>query len=456
MALIVAAILTFPWIHQALVTVSTDDAYVNGHVTSVAARVPGQVARVLVDDNNRVHKGDLLVELDKEPYQIAVDQKKAAVATAKADVAAAIAQVRSLEGQTRSARYKLQHAIDNVDNQIELLKTNVASLDSARAIRKRAQSDVDRAKAILKTGAIAPEEFDRRQQVLAVAEAEVKEALQGVFQTRVSLGLPAQPEGGGDDLSQVPPDLDQTEPSVRQAQYEVLQNAAQLGVEFMFDRTPKEMIAEFLRRDPQGNIDRIYAELLTTAPAVKQAQAKLAQTERDLAQAELDLRYCDVVSEIDGVVTRRNVNPGNNVVAGQALMAVRSLREIWVDANFKETQLANLRIGQRVDLDVDTYGSRHVFAGHISGFTFGTGSTLALLPAQNATGNFVKVVQRLPVRIELDDYDPDKVPLFVGLSVTPHVYVKEPPSGPNAGKVLQPNEILPVPISAASQPSTQP
>ncbi len=122
-------------------------------------------------------------------------------------------------------------------------------------------------------------------------------------------------------------------------------------------------------------------------------------------------------------------------------MAVRSLTEIWVDANFKETQLANLRIGQPVDLDVDMYGSHQMFKGRISGFTMGTGSTLALLPAENATGNFVKVVQRLPVRIDLIDYDPDKTPLFIGLSVTPYVHIYEEPTGPNAGKVLQPYPI---------------
>ena len=100
--------------------------------------------------------------------------------------------------------------------------------------------------------------------------------------------------------------------------------------------------------------------------------------------------------------------------SAKALMAIRSLREIWVDANFKETQLRDLRIGQRVELKVDMYGASSSFEGRISGFTMGTGSTLALLPPQNATGNFVKVVQRLPVRIDLIDYDPDKVPLFVG------------------------------------------
>ena len=173
-------------------------------------------------------------------------------------------------------------------------------------------------------------------------------------------------------------------------------------------------------------------------PPSKQAEAKLLQSKRDLEQAELNLRYCDIVSEIDGVVTSRNVNPGNNVQVGQSLMAVRSLTEIWIDANFKETQLADLRIGQRVRCEVDMYGNRREFEGRITGFTMGTGQTLSLLPPQNATGNFVKIVQRLPVRIELTDYDPDKVPLFVGLSVVPYVYYKEPPTGPHAGDVLQP------------------
>jgi membrane fusion protein (multidrug efflux system) len=197
------------------------------------------------------------------------------------------------------------------------------------------------------------------------------------------------------------------------------------------------MLAEFYKRDPSGNIDVIFAQLLRDAPEIKQAEAKLGEAQANLHQAELNLSYCDVIAEIDGVVTRRNVNPGNHVLAGEELMAVRSLTEIWVDANFKETQLAKLRIGQPVDLDVDMYGRRRRFRGRISGFTMGTGSTLALLPAENATGNFVKVVQRLPVRIELTDYSPDTTPLFVGLSVTPYVYVYEKPTGPYAGKVLQ-------------------
>ena len=135
-------------------------------------------------------------------------------------------------------------------------------------------------------------------------------------------------------------------------------------------------------------------------------------------------------------------------------MAVRSLKDIWVDANFKETQLGDLRIGQPVDLYVDMYGERRVFKGRVSGFTMGTGSTLALLPAQNATGNFIKVVQRLPVRIDLEGYDPDKDTLFTGTSVVPYVYIHKPPAGPDAGKYLQANQPQSPPIgSLGSSPS---
>ena len=454
--LVIVLIAATPWILNALNTVSTDDAYVNGHVTFVAARVGGQVTRVLVDDNNRVHKGDILVQLDKEPYQVQVNVAQAAVTAAQADLVTALAQARATEGHMRSLRFSLDHAIEDVDDQIATLRSKVATLNSKKASLVKAQADYDRALPLLKSGAVAREEFDARTEALLVAQAQLEEALQGVYEVRVSLGLPAKPETS-DDLTQVPPDLDQSFSSVRQAQASLAEAAAQIGYSDSFNISPKQMIANFYKQDPEGNIDRIYAQLIKDAPAVKQAQAKLAQSQRDLDQAELNLRYTDVVSEIDGVVTRRDVNPGNNVIPGQSLMAVRSLTEIWVDANFKETQLADLRIGQAVDVDVDMYGSRQHFNGRISGFTMGTGSTLALLPAENATGNFVKVVQRLPVRIELIDYDPDKIPLFIGLSVTPYVHIHEEPTGPDAGKTLQP--YLPTTMPTAppiTAPGTQP
>jgi membrane fusion protein (multidrug efflux system) len=451
-AVIAAAVFGIPWIRFVLSTVSTDDAFVNGHVTFVAPRVHGQVARVLVDDNNRVHKGDLLVELDKEPFRDAVAVKKAAVDTAQADLEAARATVRGIEAQARSRRWQLQQAVENVANQIALLHARVAALKKARATLTLAQQEFDRTARLVVDDTASRELYDQRQASLTIAKAGVVQALADVNQIRVFLGLKAEDEDSA-DLDRAPPDLDQTFSSVLQAQAELIQTAAELGVVHSYNQTPKQMLEEFEKLDPHGDINRTFDRLAADAPAVKQAEAKLEAAKRDLALAELDLRYCNVVAEIDGVVTRRNVNPGNDVQVGQNLMAVRSLDEIWVDANFKETQLRDLRIGQPADLYVDMYGDRQVFKGRIAGFTMGTGSTLALLPPQNATGNFVKIVQRLPVRIELADYDPNKTPLFIGTSVVPYVYINKPPTGPDAGKFLQSN-VQPSPV-AASTTSTQ-
>ncbi|MBV8781142.1 MAG: efflux RND transporter periplasmic adaptor subunit [Phycisphaerae bacterium] len=462
---LVVVILLIRWIWNSLGTVSTDDAYVNGHATFVAARVPGQVLRVLVDDNNRVHKGDLLVQLDPEPYQVQVNIARSVVGAAQSDVAVAEAQVRGTEGQMRSLRFSLERSIEDVDDKVALLRSKVATLNSRKASLDKAQADYDRAVPLVKSGAVSTEELDTRKEALLVAQAQEQETLQSVYEQRVALGLPSTPITG-DDLAEVPPDLDQSFSLVREAEMSLMQAAAQVGVEESFNISPKQVIANFYKRDPNGDIDRIYAGLRQNAPSVKQAQSKLVEAQRNLDQAELNLRYCNVVSEIDGVVTRRDVNPGNNIQAGQSLMAVRSLTDIWIDANFKETQLSRLRIGQPVDLDVDMYGSRKRFQGRISGFTMGTGSTLALLPAENATGNFVKVVQRLPVRIDVTDYDPDQVPLFIGLSVEPVVHVNEEATGPNAGKFLQPYEptsrpttttaTAPLSTSPTTAPGTQP
>ena len=432
--IVLAGLLVFgiPWIEAMLNTVSTDDAYVNGHVTFVAPRVPGQIARVLVDDNNRVRKGDLLAELDKEPYQVVVSQKQAAVDTANADLQAAAATARAIEAQARSKRWNLQLAVQNVDAQVALLHQRVADVAKSKAALELAQLEFERARELVPKGDTPREVYDRRQAELTTAGAQLAESLSEVRQIRVSLGLPVQPDNG--DLGQVPPDLDETFSSVLQAQADLIQSAAQLGVEHSFDQGPRAMLEQF---EKLGDIDSTFANYAANSPAMKQAEAKLETAKRDLAQAELDLRYCDIRAEIDGVVTRRNVNPGNYVQVGQNLMAIRSLNEIWVDANFKETQLGDLRIGQPVELHVDMYGGQHVFKGRISGFTEGTGSTLALLPPENATGNFIKVVQRLPVRIDLVDYNADQTPLFIGTSVVPYVYIYKPPTGPNAGKFLQ-------------------
>ncbi len=203
-------------IHEALNTESTDDAYVNSHVTFVAPRVAGQVTTVLVDDNNRVRKGDVLVVLDKEPYQVQVAIKQAALETAQADLVAAQASVHGQVAQARSARYKLQHTIEDVDNKIALLRANAAALAKSKATLVLAQQEFDRYKQLLATKVASHEEFDQRKNTLDGAQAEVNQATENVIQTRVNLGLPAKPEEG-QNLADVPADLGQTFSSVREA-----------------------------------------------------------------------------------------------------------------------------------------------------------------------------------------------------------------------------------------------
>jgi membrane fusion protein, multidrug efflux system len=447
----------FPTVETMLNTVSTDDAYVNSHVTYVAPRVEGQVARVFVDDNYRVKRGDILVQLDKEPYQVQLAIREAAVETAKADLVAAEAQVRAQVAQAHANRYKLEHAMEDVRTQIANLSAAVATLHSKEAALDLAKANLERGEKLRSSGGISKEDLNQREQTVKVDEAAVDQALQEIYAIRAGLGLSSpKPEKGkvptDKELLDAPDNLDQTFSTVQSSLSTLAQSAAQYGYfPASLDATPMKVFEEFYKQVPSHNFDDIIKKLIPEAPAIKQAKTKLVQTEKDLDQAKLNLRYCDVVSEIDGVVTRRNVNPGNRVAVGQNLMAVRSLTEIWIDANFKETQLADLRIGQRVRCEVDMYGSRHEYEGRITGFTMGTGQTLALLPPQNATGNFVKIVQRLPVRIELTDYDPDRdPPLFAGLSVEPYVYYKEPVDDkiPNAGKVLQ--SVYPLPQGPTS------
>jgi hypothetical protein len=238
-ALILVAACAFgiPWIRLALNTVSTDDAYVNGNVTFVAPRVSGQISRVLVDDNYRVRKGELLAELDKEPYQIVVSQKRAAIDTAEADLQAAKAEARGIEAEARSRRWKLQRAVEDLDNQIALLHARVAALDKSKAALTLAQIDFSRAKQLLGTPAESRQEYDRAQKALSTSDAQVNETLAQVYQARASLGLPAQPSSG-EDLGQVPPDLDETFSSVLEAQADLIQSAAQLGVIHSYAQSP--------------------------------------------------------------------------------------------------------------------------------------------------------------------------------------------------------------------------
>ena len=205
----IAAIFIVPWVREVLTSVSTDDAYVNGHVTQVAPRVAGQVTRVLVDDNNFVHQRDLLVELDPEPYQVQVNIAQSLVDVAKADLTAAQATVRGQEGLTRSLRFGLERSIEDVDDKIATLKLRVATLDAKRAAMTKAEADYNRNLPLLATHAVSEQQMDAYMEAKLVAQADVQQSLQAVYQIRVALGLPPKPEKG-DDLTEVPKDLNQT------------------------------------------------------------------------------------------------------------------------------------------------------------------------------------------------------------------------------------------------------
>ena len=185
-----------PYVETMLSTVSTDDAYVNGHVTLVAPRVAGLVSRVLVDDNYRVKKGALLVQLDKEPYQVQVDIKKAAVVNAEADLEVARSQVRGTLALARSQRWKLQRSMEDVDDTVAQLRARVAALRSKEATLDRARADFARAKGIFSRNALSREDFDQRLEAERTAAAGAKQALEDVHEARVALGLAPRPESG--------------------------------------------------------------------------------------------------------------------------------------------------------------------------------------------------------------------------------------------------------------------
>ena len=263
-----------PWAITAFRTESTDDAYVNGHVTFVAPRVPGQVVRVLVDDNNRVRKGDLLVQLDKEPYQVKVEIAQAALSVAQAGIVTAQTKVRGIESLGLSQRFDLANAAQKLNNQVADLHSKVDVLQAANATLVKARADYGREQQLYQQQVISKSEFDSFQKAFSVAQAQQQEAQHDAASVRAELGLPPTPRNG-DELSGIPANLDQTYSAVKVAQARLMQTASELGVFHSFNETPDEMLAEFYKRDSSGNINAIFDEISKNAPDTKQAEAKL-------------------------------------------------------------------------------------------------------------------------------------------------------------------------------------
>jgi membrane fusion protein (multidrug efflux system) len=342
---------------------STDDAQVDGHVNPVAARVGGTVAAVLVEDNQLVEKDTLLVRIDPRDYAVAVARAQADLAENEASAKAASTTV-PLTSTTSSSQETA--AGSDVAAARARHAASEAQLRQAQARERQAAQDVERFKPLLAKDEISNQQFDA-----AVTAADAARAAREAAEA----------------------DAVAADRAVAAAQAHLAQS-----------RTGREQVG------------------IASARAAS-AAAKVEMARAALEQAQLNLSYTDVKAPVRGVVSRRTVEVGQVVQAGQPLLAIVPLEDVWITANFKEGQLKQIRPGQRVDVSVDAYGGR-TFHGHVDSIAAATGARFSLLPPENATGNYVKVVQRIPVKIVLDQgEDPDHL-LRPGMSVSPTVYLR--------------------------------
>lgn len=312
---------------------STDDAFTDGHAVTVAPRVAGQVARLAVNDNQFVHAGDLLIQIDPRDFQAQRDQAAGTLTIAQA--------------QLDNAKQALDKARVQYPAQLQSAQ---AKLESAQANQVNAQSDYRRQHSINRE-ATTQQNVDTATSTLRQAEAQVLEAKAELAQAQL-----------------------------------VNQNIAQAEAQ------------------------------------VKQLDGQVQQAKASLDQAELNLSYTRVVAPQDGWITKRNVEQGNYVSAGGEILSLVS-PQVWVTANYKETQLDRVRPGQRVAIEVDAYPGLKL-EGHVDSIQMGSGSKFTAFPAENATGNYVKIVQRVPVKIDIDSGLDPKIPLPLGISVTPVISLK--------------------------------
>lgn len=360
---------------------NTDDAQVDGYIYPISARVGGHVIKVNYDDGQVVHKGDVLVVLDPTDYQVALERARADYADAQANAQAAeygvpVSSVGSTE-QIRSAQADLQNADAGLAAAQKQAVAVQAQIVEAQANAKKLNADVERYQQLLGKREISQQQFDAAVAAATGANATVE--------ARQASLLAAQAQ-------------------VQQAQSRITQANAEIRNAKI---TPKSVAA--------------------TQAKAKSAGAQAERYKAALDQAQLNLQYTTIVAPVDGIVGRRSVQVGQNVQTGQDLLSIVPLRDIWVTANFKETQLTHMGPRQPVKIKVDTYGGR-TWNGHVTSIGGATGARYSLLPPENATGNYVKVVQRIPVRIDFDnndspDFNKDGL-LRPGMSVEPDVKVR--------------------------------
>ncbi|HZQ93506.1 MAG TPA: HlyD family secretion protein [Candidatus Sulfotelmatobacter sp.] len=355
---------------------STDDAQVDGHINSISTRISGHVIKLNVQDNQYVTAGTVLLEIDPADYQLAYQRAQADYADARAAALAAgvsvpiasistSSQVSATEADVNSARAGIEVALQ----QFQAAK---AQLQQAEANDVKAQNDLGRYKQLVTKQEISQQQYDQ-----AVAAAAASSA--GVEAARAT--------------------VDAAQQQVTQAQGKLVQAQAN----WANARTaPKQM-------------------QITRARAAS-AAAEVQRMKANLDQAQLNLQYTKVVAPVNGIVSNRTVEVGQNVAPGQELMKIINLDDIWITANFKETQLREMKPGQHVTIDVDANGRK--YSGKVDSVAGASGARFSLLPPENATGNYVKVVQRIPVKIVLDPGSNNDHQLRPGMSVTPKVQIR--------------------------------
>ncbi|HEY6290593.1 MAG TPA: HlyD family secretion protein [Terriglobia bacterium] len=371
--------------------VSTDDAQVDGHLVPMASKVYGTVAEVLVKDNQPVTAGQVLVRIDPRDYQAKVDQTKAAFQAAESDFRAAsvgvpLANETTLSG-TSDADAQLASAQANYERaKLAYQQASTADLADAEAQVAKAQADNDKAQS----------DLERMKPLAAKAE---------ISQQQLDSYLAAAKVAASELQS-----YQQKSTSAQQSA--AIAKAAMIAAEAQVRGAEAEV------EQAQANRKQVAVRSFDADSAT----AAIAQAKANLDAAELSLSYTAITAPVDGVVTHKSVEVGEIVQPGQDLFVLVPLNDVWVTANFKETQLASARPGQRAEVHVDMYGQ--TFTGHVDSIAGATGSRLSLLPPENATGNFVKVVQRIPVKIVLDPVPPDKAILRPGMNVDATIVTK--------------------------------
>jgi membrane fusion protein, multidrug efflux system len=355
---------------------STDDAQIDGHLNPVSARVGGHVERLLVEDNQYVKAGQPLAQIDQRDYQVLVSRAKAdydnAVAAAQGAGVNIPITSTSTSSQLAGANAEITSAQASVAAARQQYDAANAQLAQAEANNVKAQNDLARYKQL-----VAKQEISQQQYDQAYAAAQAGAA--GVDAARAAAAADQQ--------------------QIRAAQSKVLQAEANL-------------------RSAQTGPQQVRA----IRSRAQSAEALVEEKKAALDQAQLNLQYTTIVSPVNGVVTNRTVEVGQNVQPGQELMRIINLDDIWVTANFKETQLRDMRVGQRVTIHADMSGKD--YKGKVQSIAGASGAITSLLPPENATGNFVKVVQRIPVKITFDPGETREHVLRPGMSVVPKVWIR--------------------------------